>query len=350
MEPEVEDADIEVRENSKPQKPSMTLFNTSDPEKVINKAESYANPLAEKVQNQGLISEIQGNDHVEIEGWTMLGSMLGVFPVTEWTEYVEYGDVKGFECAVKAVTRQGEIVGRAEAMCTDDERNWEDATLQELRSMAQTRASSKALRMPLGFIIELAGFQATPAEEMSGVKNRSGGSNGSGGNDNDFSTDPHEVQAPPFMDGVSDGDVIADVNEGGLEFLHDEYLTGDKLDGDYAEQNRAMKKAVKKALNGDVSDDDSGSDENTENSSTQNKKKKYKKAIQNLATDLDWSVVDVEDDGWLDVVRYTAEEYSEGESDPQVEIYRDIYEYLKSVNEGEQDLELDEGLLPIIPF
>ena len=32
--------------------------------------------------------------------------------------------------------------------------------------MAQTRATSKALRGPLGFIVHLAGFSATPAEEM----------------------------------------------------------------------------------------------------------------------------------------------------------------------------------------
>ena len=32
--------------------------------------------------------------------------------------------------------------------------------------MAQTRATSKALRQPLGFIVQLAGFDPTPAEEM----------------------------------------------------------------------------------------------------------------------------------------------------------------------------------------
>ena len=32
--------------------------------------------------------------------------------------------------------------------------------------MAQTRAGAKALRMPLGFVVHLAGYEATPAEEM----------------------------------------------------------------------------------------------------------------------------------------------------------------------------------------
>ena len=32
--------------------------------------------------------------------------------------------------------------------------------------MAQTRATSKALRLTLGFVMELAGFDATPADEI----------------------------------------------------------------------------------------------------------------------------------------------------------------------------------------
>lgn len=47
-----------------------------------------------------------------------------------------------------------------------DERTWKDRDDYALRSMAQTRATSKALRGPLGFIVTLAGFEATPSEEM----------------------------------------------------------------------------------------------------------------------------------------------------------------------------------------
>ena len=55
-------------------------------------------------------------------------------------------------------------------MCTRDEEKWKDKLDFELRSMAQTRAISKALRLPLGFIVELAGFNPTPAEEMEGQR------------------------------------------------------------------------------------------------------------------------------------------------------------------------------------
>ena len=51
-------------------------------------------------------------------------------------------------------------------MSTSGEENWQDRDDYALRSMAQTRATSKALRQPLGFVITLAGFDPTPAEEM----------------------------------------------------------------------------------------------------------------------------------------------------------------------------------------
>ena len=44
--------------------------------------------------------------------------------------------------------------------------SWAKADDYAIRSMAQTRATSKALRMPLGFVMELAGFDATPADEI----------------------------------------------------------------------------------------------------------------------------------------------------------------------------------------
>jgi hypothetical protein len=60
----------------------------------------------------------------------------------------------------------GQVVGAAEAECLRSERTWKGRDDYALRSMAQTRAVSKALRGPLGFVVTLAGYEATPAEEM----------------------------------------------------------------------------------------------------------------------------------------------------------------------------------------
>ena len=90
--------------------------------------------------------------------------MLGVFPVVVWTK--EVGEGQGWEARVEARTRDGAVVGAAEAECLRSEKTWKNRDSYALRSMAQTRATSKALRGPVGFVMTIAGFEATPEEEM----------------------------------------------------------------------------------------------------------------------------------------------------------------------------------------
>jgi hypothetical protein len=141
-----------------------TLFRTEDPVEIIRRASDTADVLAGVLRKQKLITNIQGKEHVRVEGWTLLGTMLGVFPVCEWTRPLEGGS--GWEARVVARTLAGQEVGAAEAQCSRSENTWKNRDDYALRSMAQTRATSKALRQPLGFVVSLAGFEATPAEEM----------------------------------------------------------------------------------------------------------------------------------------------------------------------------------------
>lgn len=138
------------------------LFGTTEPKEVITKAAEVATALKEVVVKQGLVSNINGKQYPRCEAWTLLGTMLGVFPVLVWTKPVE----GGWEARVEARTKDGAIVGAAEAECLRKEKNWANRDDFALRSMAQTRATAKCLRMPLGFVMTLSGFEATPAEEM----------------------------------------------------------------------------------------------------------------------------------------------------------------------------------------
>jgi hypothetical protein len=154
---------------------SVTLFGTDNPAEVVSRAAVVATALADLVRKQNLIVRIGQSDHVRVEGWTLLGSMLGVFPVVTWTRPVKAvsdgmdAELQiGWEARVEARTRGGEVVGAAEAECLRTERTWKGRDDYALRSMAQTRAVSKALRLPLGFVMQLAGFNPTPAEEMVG--------------------------------------------------------------------------------------------------------------------------------------------------------------------------------------
>ena len=153
----IEDTALAVVEPAVP-----SLFGTTEPTEIVAKARDVANALKDVLKQQGLITNIQGKEYVQVGGWTLLGSMLGVFPVMEWCRKLD----NGWEARVEAKTLSGAIVGAAEAECTRDEKMWASRDDYALRSMAQTRATSKALRMPLGFVVTLAGFNATPAEEM----------------------------------------------------------------------------------------------------------------------------------------------------------------------------------------
>lgn len=165
-EPEVIDAET-VEEGAElvphqEAQPPTTLFRTDDPMEVVEKASRVADALKLVLTKQGMVQNIQGRPHVRVEGWQTLGSMLGVVPVVVWTRETE----DGWEARVEARTLDGRVVGAAEAMCTRKEKTWAKRDPYALRSMAQTRATSKALRGPLGFVVTLAGYEATPAEEM----------------------------------------------------------------------------------------------------------------------------------------------------------------------------------------
>lgn len=143
---------------------AVTLWRTNDPVEIVEKAAAVASVLSNVIQKQKLFSDIKGRRHVRVEGWSLCGTLLGVQPVVEWSRPLPDG--RGYEARVVARTMAGVDVGAAEAMCTRDEFTWKDRDDYALRSMAQTRATSKALRGPLGFIVSLAGFETTPFEEM----------------------------------------------------------------------------------------------------------------------------------------------------------------------------------------
>ncbi len=161
-EPTIIDGTAEELLPAVPEPPSPTLFRTDDPSEIVQRASAVAAELSKVLKDQRLTTNIQGREHVRVEGWTLLGTMLGVFPVVEWTRPVD----GGWEARVEARTLAGHVVGAAEAECLRSEKTWAKRDDYALRSMAQTRATSKALRGPLGFVVSLAGFDPTPEEEM----------------------------------------------------------------------------------------------------------------------------------------------------------------------------------------
>lgn len=157
------------------------------PETVLREAEMVAGPWGKKVESLQLYKKIGESKHLYIEAWQMLAAMYRVTARVRETRMVEFGEVRGFEATAEAYhIPTGQVISTAEAMCLNDEDKWGPRTkyeyvdgqrqaagyvptpLQQLRSMAQTRACSKVLSNLFKWVARMKGYQGTPAEEMTG--------------------------------------------------------------------------------------------------------------------------------------------------------------------------------------
>lgn len=157
--------EIAVVEN---QGQSPSLFNSSSPSMIIEEATDIANQLSDIIKTKKLYKPIGAKSHVFVEGWTTLGALLGVFPYPESSVRLDREDEIAYEASVIVRTLDGVEVSKGEAICSSKEANWRNSDEYAIKSMATTRATSKAMRIPLGWVMVLAGYSATPAEEMMG--------------------------------------------------------------------------------------------------------------------------------------------------------------------------------------
>ena len=99
---------------------------------AIENARTKASILADIVEEQELYTIIQGKKHLHVEAWKTIGKGYGLSPQIEWTRPIETG---GWEARCIFTDLAGEQVGRAGRNCLD-------------------------------WVVVLAGFSATPFEEM----------------------------------------------------------------------------------------------------------------------------------------------------------------------------------------
>lgn len=145
------------------------------PAEVLEEARKAASALADVVRNKKKPVIMNGEQYLEFEDWQTVAKFYGVSAKVISTEYIEFGEVRGFQARAVALNRYGMEISAAEAMCLNDEPNWKSKPLFQLKSMAQTRACAKALRNVLAWVVVLAGYKPTPAEEMTGQEHRANG-------------------------------------------------------------------------------------------------------------------------------------------------------------------------------
>ena len=166
--------------------PDYAILNPEIPMSAkVDVATNVANTLAPLVRSQGLTVKGLNRsnkeaEYVTVEGWEVLGTFLGIVPVTTIIKEVTNSQGRTIGYVARATLYQnpiiendeivgGTVIARAEAQA---DRSGFQKDLFAIASMAQTRALGKAYRMGLSWIMKMAGFEGTPAEEMPKFKGK----------------------------------------------------------------------------------------------------------------------------------------------------------------------------------
>jgi hypothetical protein len=166
--------------------PDYAILNPELPMSVkVGVATNVANTLAPLVRQQGLVvkglnTKDKEAEYVTVEGWEVLGTMLGIVPDTRIVEEMKNDKdrVVGFKARATLYQNptiddgkivDGQVLATAEAYCTKEDFQ---KKYFSMASMAQTRALGKAYRMALSWIVKMAGFEATYAEDMEAFRGK----------------------------------------------------------------------------------------------------------------------------------------------------------------------------------
>jgi hypothetical protein len=131
----------------------------------IQRGATIARQLRDYLRQAQMTVRIQGRDHVRIEGWQVLCHLCQL-PLPSIVSVRREERENGYCYIAEAVLQHGGREYRAYGLCSSTEPNWANKPEFQLMSMAQTRAAGKVLRLLLGWIVTLAGYEPTPAEEM----------------------------------------------------------------------------------------------------------------------------------------------------------------------------------------
>ena len=147
---------------------------------AVDAAKAKAKTFVDIVEQQELFTMIGPSKHLNHEAWETIAAGYGLTAAVDSTTYhwkKDSEEDKGdelfmVEAHAVVLDRDGTIRGGAVASCGRDEPNWATKPIHQVASMAGTRASAKALRLMLSWVVEIAGYEPTPSEEMVDKKPR----------------------------------------------------------------------------------------------------------------------------------------------------------------------------------
>lgn len=123
--------------------------------------------LKDHIIKHNLYTNIVGKNYAHVEGWQFAGGMMGLFPRVVGVENLSVGNLKKWKAEVEVVDiKTNKVVSRGFAICSNEEVKKKSFDEYAVLSMAQTRAIGKSYRNLIGWVMKLAGYEATPGEEM----------------------------------------------------------------------------------------------------------------------------------------------------------------------------------------
>lgn len=142
-------------------KPQQTAI-----ELPVQKATAIATELATIINDRKIFTQIKDKKYVNVEGWQLLGAFIGLTARYEEVRNLSSGNEIKYMAKVSLINRDGEVKGQGVALCSNKEQSKRAFDEYAILSMAQTRAVGKAYRLAYGWVLKLAGYEATPAEEV----------------------------------------------------------------------------------------------------------------------------------------------------------------------------------------
>ena len=148
-----------------------TSVDRYDPDAVVANGGRWATALKDVMEKQKMYAIIQGKQYPEVEAWQMVIAFANLSPVTQFVEPIyEKDEIVAYGAQVNLLNQEGVVVGGGYASCgmegfvTQGKKGWDRN--RAAQSAAQTWAVSKAGRSKFSFVVKMAGYEGTPAEEL----------------------------------------------------------------------------------------------------------------------------------------------------------------------------------------
>ena len=141
------------------------------PAEVVENSTVQAKLLMDIVEKTKCYQQIASKKYLQVEAWETIGAFNQTHAETDYVTPIKRDtETVGYQAKVNII-RHGEIVGSGVMPCFFTENCCKgkegDSKHKACMSAAQTFAESKAYRMNYSHVAILAGYQPTPAEEMS---------------------------------------------------------------------------------------------------------------------------------------------------------------------------------------